>query len=141
MPYREKIAWLMLIALPTTVIAYVALLMHVSPGFGQPPADSERASAFCLLVITQLLVVGGGRLILRLTSSGDARLPLDERDSAIARRAVSAAYYVLIVGLVFIAMASWKWAGWGMVNLIVLLLTAAELVHYGVTVVSYRRQA
>ena len=141
MPYREKIAWLMLIVLPATVAAYVALLLSLIHGRGHDLSESDRAVAFCLLVIAQVVAVGGGRLILRLTSSGDARLPLDERDSAIARRAVSAAYYVLIVGLVFIAMASWKSAGWGMVNLIVILLTLAELVHYGVTVVSYRRQA
>ena len=141
MPYREKIAWLMLIALPLTVIAYVALLIGMAPGPGHAPPEPERASAFCLLVVMQLVVIGGGRFILRVTSSGDARLPLDERDSAIARRAISAAYYVLIVGLVGVAMSSWRSSGWGMVNLLVMLVTVAELVHYGITVVSYRRQA
>ncbi len=140
MPYREKIAWLMIVALPATFVAYLALLIGMSPGPGHPPPEPDRAAAFWLLVITQVAVVGGGRLLLRLTSSGDARLPLDERDSAIARRAVSAAYYVLICGSVVVAVCSMNARGWSMVNLVVLVLTIAELVHYGVTVVSYRRQ-
>lgn len=141
MPYREKIAWLMLIALPLTLAAYVALLLDLAPGLGRAPTDSERAAAFVLLVFAQAVVIGLGRLALRLTSPADARLPLDERDSAIARRAVSAAYYVLISGTVVAGAVSFNSRGWGMVNVIVSILTLAELVHYGVTVVSYRRQA
>jgi hypothetical protein len=43
-----------------------------------------------------------GHLYLRHEAPQEARTPPDERDSAIMRRSISSAYYVLIVGMILV---------------------------------------
>ena len=72
----------------------------------------------------------------------DARVPPDERDLAIVRRSISSAYYVLIGGMIVVGcVMPFNSGGWSIINAALLMIVAAELVHYGVVIASYRRQA
>jgi len=69
-------------------------------------------------------------------------MPLDERDQAIKRRSVSSAYYVLIAGMILVGcVMPFNSRGWTIINAALFMIIAAEVVHYGVVVFSYRRQA
>ncbi|HET6275229.1 MAG TPA: hypothetical protein VFE16_04730 [Candidatus Cybelea sp.] len=96
---------------------------------------------FAAAALAQVLVLGAGRLYLGRTSPDDARTPPDERDSAIVRRSMSAAYYVLIAGIIVVGcVMPFSFSGWAIVNAALATIVTAELVHYGVVVCSYRRQ-
>ena len=57
-------------------------------------------------------------------------------------RAISAAYYVLIAGMIVVGcVLPFSATGWSITNAALVMIVAAEVVHYGVVVVSYRRQA
>lgn len=57
------------------------------------------------------------------------------------RRSISTAYYVLIAGMILVGcVMPFNSGGWTIVNAALLMIVLAEVVHYGVVVVSYRRQ-
>src|SRR5258708_5219479 len=92
MPYREKTAWLSLIAMAVTFGRYFAI---VAGGFLPKEAlpNLRQLGLFAVAAIAQALIIGVGYLILSRVSPQEARTPLDERDRAIMRRSISAAYY------------------------------------------------
>ena len=58
------------------------------------------------------------------------------------RRATSTAYYVLMGGMILVGVVMpFTSTGWKIVNAALLMIVVAEIVHYGVIVSSYRRQA
>jgi len=141
MPYREKTAWLSLLAMVVTfgpyftIIATRALPSEPMPNLGQ-------LRLFAVTAIVQMLILGVGHLYIRRGSKQEARIPPDERDEAIMRRSVSSAYYVLIAGMILVGcVMPFGSSGWSIINAAVFMIIAAELVHYGVVVFSYRRQA
>jgi hypothetical protein len=88
------------------------------------------------------LILGAGYLYLRLGSPREERPPPDERDRAIEHRSISAAYYVLIAGMILVGcFMPFSSRGWTIVNAAIFWIVAAEVVHYGVVVASYRVQA
>lgn len=141
MPYREKTAWLSLLAMLLTFGPYFALTAtHILPT--EPMPNLRLLGWFALTAIVQMLILGIGHLYLRRSSAQEARLPLDERDQAIMRRSVSSAYYVLIAGMILVGcVMPFSSSGWSIINAALFMIVAAEIVHYGVVVVSYRRQA
>lgn len=55
--------------------------------------------------------------MLRRRSPADARVPLDERDLDIKRRSITAAYFVLITGMILIGVVMpFQSHGWAIVN-------------------------
>ncbi len=77
-----------------------------------------------------------------IKSPEEARTPPDERDRAITSRSITFAYYVLIAGMILVGcIMPFNSGGWRIINAALAMIVAAELVHYGVIVVSYRRQA
>lgn len=141
MPYREKTAWLSLIAMVVTFGPYFTLISkHAFPSRGLP--DLHQLGLLAVVVIAQVVLMGVGHLYLRLGAAQDARMPLDERDQTIMRRSVSSAYYVLIVGMILVGcVMPFNSSGWSIINAALFMIVAAEMVHYGVVVFSYRRQA
>jgi hypothetical protein len=141
MPYREKIAWLSLLAMAVTFGPYFTVTaMRSLPS--EPMPNLRQLGFFAMTAIAQLLILGVGHLYLRRASTQEARLPLDERDQAISRRSVSLAYYVLIAGMILVGcVMPFNSSGWSIVNAALFMIIAAEVVHYGVVVFSYRRQA
>ena len=141
MSYREKIAWLSLIAM---AVAYGPYFMFVArgPGAWEPLPHLHPLGLFALVSIVRMLILGAGYLYLRLGSPREERPPLDERDRAIEHRSLSAAYYVLIVGMILVGcFMPFNSAGWTIVNAAIFWIVAAEVVHYSVVVTSYRLQA
>ncbi len=141
MPYREKTAWLSLVAIIITFGPYFTIVA-VRPVPGDPMPNLHQLGLFAVTAIVQMLILGIGHLYLRRRSLPEARLPLDERDQAIVRRSISCAYYVLIAGMILVGcVMPFNSGGWSIINAALFMIIAAELVHYGVVVFSYRRQA
>jgi cytochrome b561 len=108
----------------------------------EPLPSLRQLGLFAVAAIVQMLILGIGRLYFRRGSPQDAHVPPDERDLAIIRRSVSSAYYVLIVGMILVGcVMPFNSSGWSIINAAVVMIVAAEVVHYGVVVFSYRRQA
>jgi hypothetical protein len=92
--------------------------------------------------IVQVLILGIGHLYLTRSSTREERMPPDERDRAIISRSTSYAYYALIVGMILVGcVMPFNSSGWTIINVAIFMIVAAEVVHYGVVVLSYRRQA
>ena len=141
MSYREKLAWLSLGAVALTFGPYFAIVAAGASGTDAMP-NLGRLSLLGIAVVAQALLILGGRLVLSLRFREDSRASADERDLAIERRSVVAAYYVLIVGMIVVGcVMPFNSGGWAIVDTGLLAIVAAELVHYGVAVANYRKQA
>jgi hypothetical protein len=140
-PYREKTAWLSLIAMAVTFGPYFTIVAARSLPTEALP-NLRQLGLFAVAAIVQVLILGVGHLYLGRVSPQEARTPPDERDRAIMRRSISAAYYVLIAGMILVGVVlPFTASGWPIINAALLTIVAAEVVHYGVVVLSYRRQA
>ena len=141
MPYREKTAWLSLIAIAITFGPYFVLAaLNAQPATALP--DVHELVVFAVAAVAYALILGVGTLVLYRKEPEEARAPLDERDLAIQRRSLSAAYYILMVGMVEVGVVMpFNAGGWKIIHAALFMIVAAELVHFGVVVVSYRRQA
>jgi hypothetical protein len=141
MPYREKTAWLSLLAMVVTFGPYfTATATRALPG--EPMPNLRQLSWLAVTATIQMLILGVGHLYLRRGAAQEARMPLDERDQAITRRSVSSAYYVLIAGMILVGcVMPFNSSGWSIINAALFMIIAAEVVHHGVVVLSYRRQA
>ena len=108
----------------------------------QPLPNLQLLAWFALTVLVQVIIMVVGAALLAMRAPQEARMAPDERDHAIARRSISAAYYVLIVGMMLVGcVMPFYAAGWRIINAALFMIVVAELVHYGVTVLCYRRQA
>ncbi len=141
MAYREKIGWLSLVAMAVTFGPYFILVAaHAIPAAALP--NVRQLVVFGITTVVQAIIVGVGHLYFRRSSPDDARMPPDERDRAIMQRSTGAAYYVLLTGMIMVGvMMPFNSSGWMIVNAALFMIVAAEFVHHGVAVASYRRQA
>jgi hypothetical protein len=139
--YREKTGWLSLIAMAVTFGPYfVIVATRTIPASGLP--NLRLLQVFAATAICQALILTAGHPYLGLRSPDEARTPPDERDRAIMRRSISSAYYVLIAGMILVGgVMPFNSSGWSIVNAAILMVVMAEVVHYGVLVLCYRRQA
>jgi hypothetical protein len=141
MSYREKIAWLSLIAMAVAYGPYFAFIARGSAPW-EPLPHLHPLGLFALASILRMLILGVGYLYLRLGSPREERPPVDERDRAIEHRSLSAAYYVLIAGMILVGcFMPFSSTGWAIVNAAIFWIVAAEVVHYSIVVTSYRVQA
>jgi hypothetical protein len=141
LPHREKTAWLTLIAIVVTFGPYFALVSSRGHAAGAMP-DLHQLGLFALVVIAQAIILAAGHTILAIVSPADAQAPPDERDRAITSRSITFAYYVLIVGMIVVGcVMPFNSGGWTIINAALAMIVAAEVVHYGVIAISYRRQA
>jgi hypothetical protein len=141
MSYREKIAWLSLAAMAVAYGPYFVLATRV-PLPWEPFPHLHPLGLFAVVSIVRMLILGAGYLYLRLGSPREERSPRDERDRAIEQRSLSAAYYVLIAGMILVGcFMPFGSTGWAIANAAIFWIVAAEVVHYGVVVASYRVQA
>jgi len=141
MPYREKTAWLSLLAMAVAFVPYFAIVQADSHSSTSLPSLRQLA-LFAVAAVVQMAILGVGHLYLNHGSPGEARTPPDERDVAIMRRSISSAYYVLIGGMILVGcVMPFNSSGWTIINAALVMIVLAEVVHYGVVVASYRRQA
>lgn len=140
MSYREKTAWLSLIAFLVTYGPY-----FVVTSLGLTPVELlpglRQLSLLATTAIVQMLIMAFGYLYLRRTMADEARCPPDERDRAISYRARNFSYYVLISGMILVGcVLPFTSSGWAIVNTALFMIVTAELVGYSSVVISYRRQ-
>jgi len=141
MPYREKIAWLSLTAMALAFGPYFAIVAAGATPNRPSPLIAQLA-LYAVAAILQMLILGAGRLYLRRQSPLDAHTPPDERDRTIERLSIRSAYYVLTAGMILVGcIMPFKSGGWTIVNAAIAMIVVAEIVHYTIVVVSYRRQA
>ena len=81
MPYREKTAWLSLLAMVVTFGPYFTI-MAMRSGPSEPMPNLRQLGLFAVIAIVQMLILGIGHLYLRRQSVPEARMPPDERDQA-----------------------------------------------------------
>jgi hypothetical protein len=141
MSYREKLAWLSLIAMGVAYGPYFKLAAN-GPAPWEPFPHLHPLGLFALVSLVRMLILGAGYLYLRLDTPREDRPPLDERDRAIEYRAVNAAYYVLMAGMILVGFfMPFSASGWTIVNAAIFWIVAAEVLRYCVVVASYRTQA
>lgn len=139
MPYREKTAWLMLLAI---IVAFGPYFLLAARGGAGPLPDLGQLLRFAIATGVQVLVLAVGHALLALRAPDDARASADERDRAIEQRAIRYAYYVLITGMILVGcVMPFTAAGWQIINAAIFMIVVAELTHYGVAVACYRAQS
>ena len=139
MPHQEKTSWLSLIAIVLTFGPYFAVVANTPP---RPLPDLHMLIWFAMAVVAQIVVQIVGHVWFAVRSPEDASTPADERDHAIQRRSISWAYYVLMVGMILVGcVMPFNSSGWAIINAAIFMIVVAEVVHYGMMVFSYRRQA
>lgn len=137
--YRERVAWVSLAAFTLPYIPYFAWLRFKAGPVADMPV-LQLVLPFALAAGSSAVLYGLGRLWLWLRFRDDARLPLDERDRAIARRSLSVAYGILIAGMIVVGgLMPFSRAGWEIVHPTVAFILLAEIVNHGTTVWLYRR--
>lgn len=138
LPHREKVAWLSLLAIFLSFGPYFTLMALDPPT--APLPDVRTMTLFAVTVGVQLSIQIAGQVWFRVRSPEDARAQADERDRAIARRSVGAAYYVLIVGMIVVGcVMPFNSGGWHLINAALAAIVLAEVVHYGLAAWGYRR--
>ena len=141
MSHREKIAWLSLLAMAFAYGPYFAFAAR-RPVSWEPWPHLHPLALFAFASLVRMLILGAGYLYFRLALPRHERPPLDERDRAIERRSISAAYYVLIAGMILVGcFMPFSSTVWTIVNAAIFWIVAAEVVHYSAVVASYRVQA
>ena len=143
MPYREKTAWLSLIAMAAAFGPYFTFTLVTAGSHpAEPLPNLRQLGLYALTAVVQMLILGVGHLYLRNVTPADERTPSDVRDRAILSRAVTFAYYVLIAGMIEVGcFMPFSSSGWAIVNAAILAIVVAEVVRQSVVVFSYRRQA
>jgi hypothetical protein len=136
MPFREKCAWITLIAILLVSALYV---LHAPRLFHPGPWDFHVLLA-CIAAF--VVIEAAAFLVLRLRYPEDARTPIDEREQLINLKATRVASGCYVVGSFLAVLTSHGGASAVMVAyLVVLAFVIAEIVKHGVRIMYYRRGA
>lgn len=140
MTYREKLAWLSLLGLLVTFGPYFVITAQNPPAPNDLPNLGQMLK-FGIAAGGYALLTGAAYLLARL-GAGNGRMPVDERDLAIERRSMQAAYYVLMFGMLYVG-CFWPFTerGWTIVNGTALVVVIAEAVRCLMAGFAYRRSA
>lgn len=140
MAYREKTAWLTLLAMALSFGPYLVWAGASPPGPGVP--NLSVMGVYATAALGYAVLLGIGHLVLRmLTGPADRGRP-DERDRAIDLRATRFGYGVLIAGMIAVGcIMPFTNGGWEIVNAAVAFIVLAEMVKAAVIGFSYRREA
>ena len=137
MNFREKTAWLNVLAMAAAYTVYFGLLLSGHP------AGREMFPMLWLfgaIAIAHAIIVIIGTMILSMQAPKSERARADERDRAIRRRGATAAYYVLLVGMMVVGVyLPFVESGVPVANAGLFAIVAAELVNSVVVLLSYRR--
>lgn len=139
MPFREKKAWVTILALLVVFVPYYITMVNY---YHRPEPDFNQLGHLALLALIIFIVMEAMLiLVARKLSPEDAGVPLDEREQLFAFRAARAAYISLIVLLILVTFFNihtygGNW-GWGMLYLAAIILS--EIVRATMLIVQYRR--
>ena len=138
MSFREKTAWVTLIAILIVSAMYV---FHV-PSLYEPRHAALVLHAILVSVGAFVAIEVVAYLVLRLRNPTEARTPKDELEKLIELKALRIAAYVYFVGsflAIFITLHVHN-TGPGSVGLsVVMAFVVAEIVNYTARIVYYRR--
>lgn len=138
MSYREKLAWLSLVAMAVTYGPYFTLAALTPPTTALP--DLSRLGVFAATALSHMVIILVGRLYFMARSPEDARAPADERDLAIERRSKTTAYFLLMAGLIMVGVVMpFTAGGWIIVNAALATIVGVEILRDGLIVLGYRR--
>jgi membrane protease YdiL (CAAX protease family) len=139
-PYREKVAWLSLIAMATVFLPYF-MWTKMYPPVGALP-NLRQLALYAAACAVWGLILGIGHWRLRRLAPEEARLPLDERDRTIRYRARNLAYFVLLTGMILVGVIMpFTDGGWKIVNAALFMIVLAESVNDASVIFHYRRQS
>lgn len=137
MNFREKTAWLNVIAMVAAYTVYFGLLLS-----GHPAGREvfPMLWLFGSIAIAHAITVIVGTIILSVQAPKSERVRADERDRAIRRRGAAMGYYVLLVGMMVVGVyMPFVERGVPLANAGLFAIVAAELVNSVVVLMSYRR--
>jgi small-conductance mechanosensitive channel len=138
MSFREKTAWITLIAIIAVSLMY---WFHMpNPFVAQPPPRVLHAMGASL--IAYLVIEAVGWLVLRWRYPRDAREPRDERERLIDLRALRVAYYAFLALSMAGIFVTLHLAGAGSVAVGMAVFTAfvlSQIAKYGARIIFYRR--
>lgn len=140
MSFREKTAWITLVAILVVSLFYG---LHVPNPF-RPGSGPGVLHVMGASLLTYVLIEFVGWLVLRWRFPRDAREPKDERERLIDLKALRVAYYAFLVaalGGVFVALhlAAAGPVAIGMVVFLAFVLS--QVAKHGARIVCYRRDA
>ncbi|KTE17496.1 hypothetical protein ATE71_02315 [Sphingopyxis sp. H115] len=137
MNFREKTAWLNVLAMVAAYCVYFGLLLS-----GHPAGREvfPMLWLFGSIAVAHAVTVIVGTVILSAQAPKSERARADERDRAIRRRGAATAYYVLLVGMMVVGVyLPFVESGVPLANMGLFAIVAAELVNSIVVLMSYRR--
>lgn len=137
MTYKEKAAWLTLVAMVLAYSLYFGLILA-----GHPAGRSLFAMLwlFGSISATQAVAVIIGSDYLAVQARKLPRARIDERDQAIARRGAAISYYVMLTAMVLVGVVMpFSDPDIKIVNAALFGIVIAELIRLTVIVMSYRR--
>ena len=134
MAFREKFAWLSLVAM----IACYGTYFVISDSRPVPEAGTldsvSQVWLFGFCAVAHGAIVGLGQFLL------GKRQKADERDRDIERRSMTTGYWVLLLAMMLVGVVySLVETGWEVANAAILAIVVAELVREGVAIWHYRR--
>ena len=138
MPYREKVAWLSLLSMLLVFIPYFTWTSLHPPGPEIP--NLRQMALYACASLAWAVMLGIGHLLLRRSPPFEAKLPMDERDIAIAHKARGYAYGVLIAGMILVGgVMPFTNGGWEIANTAFFMIVLAEGVFSALIIHAYRR--
>lgn len=138
MSFREKSAWITLVAILIVSAMYV---LHV-PRVFEPSYWALHALVLSLATFVAIEVVAW--LVLRLRNPAEARTPKDELERLIELKALRIAAYVYFVGsfaAIFITIHHTRGGAHLVGAGVMIAFIVAEIVNYTARIVYYRRHA
>lgn len=141
MPFREKRAWLSLLCIGLVASIYYYYLFSAYIEDRSPQLHSLTHMA-----LIAILVFIGLRIVLFLGlnffSSAEDKMPRDERELSLERKATGIAYVAFMVLSVMASAVIIHHPGnvnWLMGNVVILAAALAEMIKYTAQIVFYRR--
>ena len=134
---RERFAWSWLSGLIVVSVAYfIAVANHESAS-----TSTELTKIGMLAAALSALAVIA--LVARFASGNKeerSQVQMDERDRQIEARSSAAAYYVLMGGMIVVGFVMpFSASGWKLVHAAFFAVVLAEVVHYAMVLIGYRR--
>lgn len=140
MSFREKTAWVTLIALVLVSLMY---WLHV-PSLFEPHSPGWVLHALGLSIATFLLIEAIAWVVLHLRNPKDARTPRDERERLIDLKAARIAFWVYGVGSlagIFVMLHHVSGGSVGVAMSVVIAFVLAQMVRHAAIIIYHRRGA
>lgn len=140
MSFREKTAWVTLIAIILVLLLY---WFHVPTLVERHPGRWTLLS-MGLSVLAYFVIELVAYIVLRLRNPQDAREPRDERERLIDLKAIRIAYYVLATGAlvgIFVTVHLVRDASRAVPMVVFLAFVLSQLVKHAARIIHYRRGA